>query len=174
MKKIYLVIIVALLNVDCFSMNDLSRFNELTRRDALGAYGLGTQIFDLSKKLKNMGGHEYVRPKLTYVEFVLAGYGDVSALEGAISMFIDLIGTSDDVIFFNPLNSERIEWTDPSLKVNMLLHVNTLRRLRLEESKKSEYARKEHQLGRNLLKIFSEKITSVDDLSSSADSSGDD
>lgn len=174
MKKIYLVIIVALLNVDCFSMNDLVRFNELTRKDALGAFGLSTQIFDLSKKLKDIDGHAYVRPKLTYVEFVFAGYGEVSALEDAISMFINLIDTSDEVNFFNPLNSERIEWADPSLKVNMLLHVDALRKLRTEVPKSSKYVKKQHQLRKNLLKIFSEKITSVDDLSSSDDSSGED
>lgn len=174
MKRLYLAIILTLFNMDCFSMDDLSRFNELTRKDALGAYGLSTQIFNLSKKLKDIEGPEYIRPKLTYVEFIFAGYGEASALEDAISMFINLINTSEDVNFFNPLNSERIEWADPSLKVNMLLHVDALRKLRTKVSERSKYVKKEHQLRKNLLKIFSKKITSVDELSSSSDSSGED
>ena len=174
MKKIYLMIMTVLFSIDCFSMDELSRFNDLTKRDALGAYGLGRQIFDLSKTLKDMDGHQYIKPKLTYLEFVFAGYEDAAALESAISMFIDLIRTSDDGVFSDPLHSERIEWTNPSLKVNMLLHITALRKSRSDTSKKTNYSQKERQLRKNLLKIFSDKITSVDDLSSSDDPSGDD
>ncbi len=178
-----------LINVDCMQRGrgevggidvkffqtqwELQKFRELTTRDALGATGLGRQIFDLSRTLKDMEGPEYIQPKLTYIEFVFAGYEDADALNGAISMFIDLIGTSDDAVFSDPLYSERIEWANPTLKVNMLLHVTALRKLRSDVSKRAEYSKKERQLRRNLLKIFSEKITSVDDLSSSDDSGED-
>lgn len=153
------------------SDSDLRKFRELVRNDSLGADGLSRQIFNLSKKLKDKEGTKYDIARSKYVELVFAGYESSSALNDAISMFLKLISSADDTVFSNSLLSDRIEWKDPSLKVNMLIYVNELRKLRLEEDKQIEYKQKEKLLRKNLLKVFVDKITSVDELSSSDDSS---
>jgi len=156
------------------SDSDLRQFRELVRNDSLGAAGLSRQIFNLSKILKDKKGPKYDVARSKYVELVFAGYEDLSALSGAISMFLELIHDADDAVFSNSLLSDRIEWENQSLKVNMLIYVNELRKLRLDEDRRSDYVRKEKLLKKNLIKIFVEKITSVDELSSSDDSSGED
>lgn len=157
-----------LISVDSsFSLerSKLQQFNDLTVKQALGTVGLDNQIFTLSKVLKVKDGEEYLCSKLTYIELIFAGY-EKKSLENAIDMFIDLIYKSDSK-FYNPVNSDRIEGLDDQLRANISLHISELRRLRLDISKAQYFQKKSKILKMNLIKIFRDQITSVDDLYSS-------
>ena len=62
------------------------------------------------KILKDKKGPKYDVARSKYVEFVFAGYEDLSALSGAISMFLELIHDADDAVFSNSLLADVVFW----------------------------------------------------------------
>lgn len=179
MKKIFtLTVMLALFN-SCVCMRQsmtepekLARIEHLHMDAVLGQSGVDSELFSLTKEFKNRAEECFYTSRMLYAELVLSSFDreNKGILSEAIDILVEMAKKMGDGIFFDPLRSIRVKWSDLGLRDTL---IGDLAQIRTEYKSDKNISKKEALFKRELLDVLMGKITTVDELVDSESGSSD-